>query len=189
MRNFIASTRFVLGYIELLSGNITPFLREAENCFSLINDPLVGMSNKLTLRVMHLCYLSMTGDFQNFLNQQQDLQESIDQKVITQTVAAPYLYIWGCSCFISIGEIEKGLDILTRGFDISATARIHHMHSQLLQWQAFIYAIKGDKEQARSTIEESTRLRAIAGGPFYQAFQLILSRCNLHQDGRYQSGG
>jgi LuxR family transcriptional regulator, maltose regulon positive regulatory protein len=175
MRNFIASTRFALGYIELLSGNIAQFLREAENCFSLINDPLVGMSNKLTLRVMHLCYLSMTGDFQNFLNQQQELQESIDQKVTTQTVAAPYLYVWGCSCFVSMGEIEKGQEVLARGFDISATARIHHMHSQLLQWQAFISAIKGDKEQARSTIEESTRLRAIAGGPFYQAFQLILT--------------
>ena len=97
MRNFIASTRFILGYIELMSGNVTPFLREAENCFSLINDPLVGMSNKLTLRVMHLCYLSMTGDVQNFINHQQKMQESIDQKVITQTVAAPYLYVWGCN--------------------------------------------------------------------------------------------
>jgi LuxR family transcriptional regulator, maltose regulon positive regulatory protein len=175
MRNFIASTRFALGYIELLSGNIAQFLHEAENCFSLINDPLVGMSNKLTLRVMFLCYLSMTGDFQNFQNQQQELQESIDQKVTTQTVAAPYLYVWGCSCLISIGEIEKGMEVLTHGFDISATARIHHMHSQLLQWQAFICAIKGDTEQARSTIEESTKLRAIAGGPFYQAFQRIIA--------------
>ena len=175
MRNFIASTRFVLGYIELLSGNITPFLREAENCFSLINDPLVGMSNKLTLRVMHLCYLSMTGDFQNFLVQQQALQESIDQKVITQTVAAPYLFVWGCSCLISIGEIDKGLELLNRGFDISGTARIEHMHSQLLQWRAFIFSIKGDNEQARLAIEESIRLRAVAGGPFYQAFQLILA--------------
>ncbi len=175
MRNFIASTRFILGYIELLCGNIALFLREAENCFSLINDPLVGMSNKLTLRVMHLCYLSMTGDFQNFLQQQQVLQESIDQKVITQTVAAPYLYVWGCSYLISIGEIDKGLELLTRGFDVSSTARTEHMHSQLLQWQAFAFSIKGDREQAISAIEESIRLRAVAGGPFYQAFQLILA--------------
>ena len=175
MRNFIASTRFTLGYIELLSGNLAQFPREAENCFALINDPLVGMSNKLTFRVMHLCYLSMTGDFQNFLHQQQALQESIDQKIITQTVAAPYLYVWGCSCLISLGEIDKGMQLLSRGIDISSTARIDHMHSQLLQWQAFIASIKGDKEQARSTIEESMRLRGIAGGPFYKAFQLILA--------------
>jgi LuxR family transcriptional regulator, maltose regulon positive regulatory protein len=175
MRNFIASTRFILGYIELLSGNITPFLREAENCFSLINDPLVGMSNKLTLRVMHLCYLSMTGDFQNFLQQQQVLQESIDQKVITQTIAAPYLFVWGCSCLVSIGEIDKGLELLTRGFDVSSTARTEHMHSQLLQWQAYVFSIKGDRGKAISTIEESIRLRAVAGGPFFHAFQRILS--------------
>ena len=175
MRNFIASTRFTLGYIELLSGNLAQFPREAENCFALINDPLVGMSNKLTFRVMHLCYLSMTGDFQNFLHQQQALQESIDQKVITQTVAAPYLYVWGCSCLIAQGEIDKGMDLLTRGIDISSTARIDHMHSQLLQWQAYAASIKGDKEQARSIIEESIRLRGVAGGPFYQAFQLILA--------------
>lgn len=67
------------------------------------------------------------------------------------------------------------MELLTRGIDISSTARIYHMHSQLLQWQAFITSIKGDKEQARSIIEESIRLRGVAGGPFYKAFQLILA--------------
>jgi LuxR family transcriptional regulator, maltose regulon positive regulatory protein len=175
MRNFIASTRFILGYIELLSGNNTQFLREAENCSSLINDPLVGMSNKLTLRVMHLCYLSMIGDFQNFSNQQHELQESIDQKVTTQTVAAPYLYIWGCNCLISMGKTDMGMELLVRGFDICSTARTEHMHSQLLQWQAYIYSLKGENDKARSAIEESARLRIIAGGPFFQAFNLILA--------------
>ena len=175
MRNFIASTRFVLGYIELLNGNLAHFPREAENCFSLINDPLVGMSNKLTLRVMHLCYLAMTGDFENYLHQQQVLKDCIDQEVITQTVAAPYVCVWMCSGLISLGELEKGLEILNRGFDISATARTEHMHSQLLQWQAYIFAIKGDRERACSVMDESRHLRAIAGGPFYHAFQVILA--------------
>ena len=77
IRNFIASTRFIQGYIELLSGNHTKYLREAEICFGLLNDPLVGESNKLTMRVMYLCYLSMTGDNQNYDCQQELLKKSI----------------------------------------------------------------------------------------------------------------
>ncbi len=175
MRNFIASTRFVLGYIELLKGNLTHFLREAENCYTLINDPLVGMSNKLTFRVMYLCYYSMVGDHQNFFIHQQELQDSIDQKIITQTVAAPYLYVWGCSCLISMGELDKAVELLNRGCEISSTAKTEHMHSQLLQWSAFTHALKEENEQAHATMEESLKLRAVAGGPFYHAFQKILA--------------
>jgi len=175
MRNFIASTRFVLGYINLLRGDLRHFLQEAEHCYQLINDPLVGMSNKLTFRVMYLCYFSMTGDHQNFFLQQQELQQSIDQKIITQTVAAPYLYVWGCSCLISTGETEKAVEILNRGCEISSTASTEHMQSQLLQWLALTHALKGEKEQAHTAIEESIKLRNIAGGPFYLAFQNILA--------------
>ena len=53
---------------------------------------------------MNLCYLSMTGDHQNFHIQQLALQKSIDQTVVDQTVAAPYLYVWGSSNLFSLGQ-------------------------------------------------------------------------------------
>ncbi len=175
IRNFIASTRFVLGYIELLSGNRTSCQQEAEISYSLLNDPLVGISNKLTLRVMHLADLSMHGDFQNFFRQQHLLQKSIDQQIIKQTIAAPYLYVWGCSCLVSMGKPQEALDLIKQGFDISGTARTEHMQSQLLQWQAYTLAILGENEKAITAIYESLQLRDTAGGPFYKSFNFIIA--------------
>jgi len=174
MRNFIAYTRFNRSYVLLMSGDLALSSQEAEKCFSLTNDPLIAFTNRALLRVMHLCYLSMTGDCHNYLRQQRMFEMNLDQEVIAQTLAAPYLFIWGCSCYIAIGEIDKAQELINRGVDISVTARTEHIQSQLLQWQAFIFSINGDKKQARSTIEESIRLRAIAGGPFFQTFQLLL---------------
>ncbi len=175
IRNFIASTRFIQGYIELLSGNHTKYLIEAEICFGLFNDPLVGESNRLTMRVMHLCYLSMTGDYLNYSLQQDLLKKSIDQKVVEQTVAAPYLFVWGSSNLFSKGLPEQGLELLNKGLGITSTASTDHMYSQILQWQAFGNALTGKHERALKLLHESAELRNIAGGPFYTAFHNIIA--------------
>lgn len=175
IRNFIASTKFIQGYIELLSGNRAKYLREAEICFSLFNDPLVGESNRLTMRVMNLCYLSMTGDHQIFYSQQLALQKSIDQTVVNQTVAAPYLFIWGSSNLYSQGKPHQALELLEKSLGITSTAASDHMHSQILQWQAFGLALTGYSDEAVRKIGESSRLRDNAGGPFYLAFHSIIA--------------
>jgi LuxR family maltose regulon positive regulatory protein len=175
IRNFIASTRFIQGYIELLSGNRAKYLREAEVCFSLFNDPLVGESNRLTLRVLSLCCLSMTGAHQNFHAQQLALQNSIDQTVVDQTVAAPYLYVWGSSNLFSLGQSQQALELLEKGLDVTSTAATAHMQSQLLQWKAFGLALTGYADEAEALIDEAALLREKAGGPFYTAFHNILA--------------
>lgn len=173
--NFIASARFIQGYIELISGNRAKFLREAETCYSLLNDPLVGMSNKLTIRVMYLCYLSMIGDFHNFKIHQQAIQESIDQTIVDQTVAAPYLFVWGAICFFSVGQTDQAMNLLNKGFGITTTASTSHMHSQFLQWLSFGTVLENDIPKALSLIQESEELRSEAGGPFYEAFNKIIA--------------
>ena len=173
--NFIASTRFIQGYIELLSGNRAKYLREAEVCFSLFNDPLVGESNRLTMRIMNLCYLSMVGDHHNFAWQQQALQNSINHNVIDQTVAAPYLFVWGSSNLFSLGQPQAALELLDKGWGITSTAATAHMQSQLLQWQAFGLAITGHNEAALQKIAESIRLRNNSAGLFYIAFNAIIA--------------
>ena len=174
IHNFIASTRFVQGYIELFSGNRAKYLHEAEVCFSLFNDPLVGESNRLSLRIMNLCYLSMTGDHHNFYAHQLTLQKFIDQIVVDQTIAAPYLYVWGCSNLFSLGQAQQALDLLEKGLDVSATASTDHMQSQLLQWKAFGLAL-GSSNDAEKYIVQAGELREKAGGLFYTAFHHILA--------------
>lgn len=179
IHNFIASTRFIQGYIELFRGNRAKYLREAEMCFSLFHDPLVCESNRLSVRIMNLCYLSMTGDHLNFSLQQEALQKSIDQTVVDQTIAAPYLYVWGSSNLLSLGKTQQALELLAKGLavglDVSSTATTDHMQSQLLQWKAFGLAISGNGAQAEKVISESARLREKAGGTFYTAFHNILA--------------
>ncbi|MFW2365515.1 MAG: BTAD domain-containing putative transcriptional regulator [Desulforhopalus sp.] len=175
IQNFIASTRFIQGYIELLSGNRARYLREAEVCFTLFNNPLVSESNRLTMRVMNLCYLSMTGDHHNYNVQQLALQRSIDHTVVDQTVAAPYLYIWASSNLYSKGMTEDALLLLEKGYGITTTASSDHMHSQLIQWQAFGLALTGDEKEAIRKIKKSLRLRTQAGGPFYTSFHHLIA--------------
>jgi len=175
IRNFMASTVFIKAYIELLSGNRKKFRREVELSYSLMNDPLVGMSNKLTLRILHICNLSMYADIVNYFHQQQLIRESIDERVVKQTVAAPYFFIWSCSCYISMGETAKALDIINKGVNVSATAKSEHMLSQLLQWQSYIHSLHGNSRSAEVKIGESSQLRKVAGGPFYASFHAIMA--------------
>ena len=175
LQNFIAHARFIQGYIELLSGNRAKYLREAELCNTLMHDPLVGESNRLTMRVMNLCYLSMIGDQLNYQNQQLALQNAITHTVVDQTVAAPYLYVWGAGNLISAGEPQKALALLEKGMGITSTANTAHMQSQNLQWQAYGLALTGYHNEAVEKITEAVALREEAGGPFYIAFQAIIA--------------
>lgn len=175
IQNFIASTRFIQGYIELFSGNRAKYIREAEVCFALHNDPLVCESNRLSMRVMNLCYLSMSGDYENFSIQQLALQKFIDQTVVDQTVAAPYLYVWGSSNLFSCGQPQQALGLLEKGLNINSTGTIDHMYSQLLQWKAFGLSIIGNADEAITNISKAALLREKSGGPFYIAFHNILA--------------
>ena len=169
-KNFIAATRFILGYIGLLGGNRRMARSEIEKSHALASEPLVGMSNRLTLHIMQLCELSMHGNFPVFQHQKDLIQAHVDQKVVQQTVAAPYLYLWSCIAFIAMGKNDEALNIIDVGMLVSETAASGHMTSQFLQWRAFIQAITGNETEALKDIEESSRLRIEAGGPFYVAY-------------------
>lgn len=187
--NFIASARFIQGYIELLSGNRAKYLREAEICYGLLNDPLVGMSNKLTIRVMYLCYLSMTGEFLNFQLNQQEIQQSIDQAVVQQTVAAPYFFVWGASCKLSLGMTEAAMNLLEQGLQAASTSASDHMRSQLLQWQAYGAALLGKSSKALALIEEAAIGREEAGGPFYETYHAIIAGGVFTRINRFEQAG
>lgn len=185
IRNLIASTKFIQGYIELLSGNRAKYLREAEICFSLFNDPRVSESNRLTLRLKDLCYLSMSGEYRNFETQQLALQQSIDQTVVNQTVAAPCLFIWNASNSFSQGQPRHALELLETALTTTSTAGNDHMRSQILQWQAFGLAVTGYIDDAMDRIAQAKRLRDNTGGLFYLAFHSIMAGAVYTRAKRY----
>jgi len=183
--NFIAATRFILGYIALLSGNRRAATYQIEHSLHLASDPLVGMSNRLTLHIMQLCELSMHGNEAGFAHQKELIQASVDENVVRQTVAAPYLFIWSAIGQISRAEVEKALETLQRGMMVSKSATSDHMTSQFLQWRAFAHALNGETEQALKDIETSTSLRSESGGPFYIAYNHAIAGASLVKLNRY----
>ena len=175
IRNGLASTLFVCGYAESMSGNPTMGLQEVELSFPLLHDPCVSTSNRLILRLLQLNYLTQLGDTLNFERQLNQLQESIEPQVVRQTFAHPFLFIWNCAGRIGRGEPEKGLEVLEQGMRLSPLFTVPHMHSQLLQWRGYIHSLLGNREEARTDIEKAQRLRKMAGGRFYEIFCHIIT--------------
>ncbi len=173
--NFLASTIFIKSYIHIHCGEKRAFSQELELAHSLINDPLVSMANKFTLRVMLLNSLGMYGDPPNFFKQQKLVRGFIDEKVVKQTVAAPYFYVWKSVSLIALGKVTEALETAKKGLTLSTTACSGHMQSQLLQLKAFALALQGNAKRAITEIEKATTLREMAGGPFYAAFHYILA--------------
>jgi len=173
-KNFIAASRFILGYIGLLSGDTRRARMEIEKSYRLISDPLVGMSNRLTLHIMQLCELSMSGSFRPFLYHKNLVLKGVDQEIVRQTVAAPYLYIWSAIGLIGNARLDDALDVLEQGMVASKTAASEHMTSQLLQWRAIIHALKSNEQRALDDIELATEMRDRAGGPFFLGFHTAI---------------
>ncbi len=184
-RNFIAATSFILGYIALLGGNRQAAKHEIENALDLAHDPLVGMSNRLTLHIMQLCDLSMHGETVAFNHQKELIQATVDETIIRQTVAAPYLFVWSAIALIAEGSMAEALETLDKGMMVSKSAASDHMTSQFLQWRAFAHALMGNREQALRDIETSTSLRNESGGPFYIAYNHAIAGASLVRLDRY----
>jgi len=167
IRNGIASSRFMCGYIETLSDDRQKCLLEIELSLPLLHDPLVSVSNKLTLRILHLNTLSKDGDYINYNNQLQLLRKHADNHIVEQTVAAPFAYIWGSVGLIEAGKPEEAEHLLQRGMKVSETAQTPHMQSQFFQWKGYVQALQGNRKAAVQTVCEAIELRRIAGGAFY----------------------
>ena len=90
-------------------------------------------------------------------------------------MAAPYLYVWGCACLVSIGRLDRAREILQQGMETAASAKIPHMRSQLLQWQGYLYALKGNSNRAIKALSEAGSLRKQSGGPFYEVVYEIMA--------------
>ncbi len=189
--NGISASRFICGYAESLTGNPRECLREIELSYPFLNEPLSSTPNKLSLRVLQLNYLSKYGDFVNFDHQQGVLRKATSTQIVQQTITAPYIYVWGSSCLIALGNFDRAHEMLLQGIESSTTAKIPHMLSQLLQWRGYTLALQGNKDEALKTICEAGALRNQSGGPFYETFFEIIAgatygRIGMHEEAMTQ---
>jgi DNA-binding SARP family transcriptional activator len=171
----IARCRFIRGYIELYTGSRKAFLREAEACFSLLNDPRVGMSDKLIIRILFLNNLSMVGDQLNFAAEKVAIEQTIQTEILDRTVATSNIQVWQSSLLFSAGQTHAAMEILTQGLQADSEKRNPHMLSQFLQWKAFGHALLQQYDASRTCIEESIMMREQTGGTIHFAFNTIIA--------------
>jgi LuxR family transcriptional regulator, maltose regulon positive regulatory protein len=183
--NFVAATRFICGYINLLCGERRAARLEIEKSFALCRDPLVGTNNRLSLIFLHLFELSLHGDLAAFLRTRDLVLTSFDQTLVGQTVAAPYLSLWSAIIRIADGQIAAAHDLLEQGLQVTQTVTNAHMLSQFFQWRGFTQALLGNEMAALDDLEESKRLREMAGGPFHTACYMAISGATLALLNRY----
>lgn len=184
-KHLIAATRFILGYIGLLCGDSRMVRREIEKSYALAGDPLVGTSNRLSLHLMQLFELSMHGDFPAFFQHRDLVRKSLDQNVVRQTIAGPYLSLWSAIASIANGRLAEAHDQLGRGMQITSTATNGHLTSQFLQWRALVEALLGNEAAALADLDQSARLRTAAGGPFHTACHHAVKGASLTILSRY----
>lgn len=168
-KNFQASTRWILGFIGLLSGNRHDVFSQIEASYPLSYDPLVSASNRLLLKLLQLTVLVMDGAFAVVDKRIEASKARLGQNIVRQTVAAPFIYIYSAITMVSTGRASEAIVQIEEGMQVSATAASPHMTSQFLQWRAFARAILGHKERAIADIEQSAKLRETAGSPYYLA--------------------
>ena len=171
----IAHCRFIRGYIELFIGSRTAFLREAEACFALLSNPLVGMSDKLMIRILFLGHLSMNGDQLNFSAEKHAIEQAIRTEILDRTVASSNISAWESSNHFATGKTAEAMDLLDRGLTSGLQNGCPHMRSQLLQWKAFGHSLLGQPDASLACIGESIQLREQAGGTIHLTFNSIIA--------------
>ena len=171
----IAHCRFIRGYIELFTGSRTAFLREAEACFALLSNPLVGMSDKLMIRILFLGHLSMNGDYLNFTAEKQAIEQAIRPEILERTVASSNISAWESSNLFATGKTAEALELLENSVTSGLQNGYPHMRSHLLQWKAFGHALLGQSDASLSCLKESIELREQAGGVIHLAFNSIIA--------------
>ena len=171
----IARGRFIRGYIEMFTGSHAVYMKEIEACSALLGHPLVGMSDKLIIRILLLCHLSMIGDQLNFSAERQAIERIFTPKVLERTIAALNIHAWESSNLFAIGRTAEAMEILELGLAIAARKTTPYIRSQILQWKAFGHALLGQRDKALSAIERSVHLRHEAGGSIHQTFNKIIA--------------
>ena len=171
----IARGRFIRGYIDMFTGSPAVCMKEIEACSTHLGNPLVGMSDKLIIRILLLCRLSMIGDQLNFSAERQAIERIFTPRVLERTIAALNIHAWESSNLFASGKIAEAMEILERGLAIAARKTTPFIRSQILQWKAFGHALLGQHDKALNSIERSVHLRHEAGGSIHQTFNKIIA--------------
>ncbi len=160
--NLEAAMLTIMGYIQIYTGRTAPARIYMEQAASLLHRPEIGTFNALLIRLMLLNFLFQDGDFGNYLDQKNQLAETVVDKLVTQSVIGPLCVVLEMDIAIHRERFEEAL-LLAEKAMVQYPSLGPHLRSQILQLQALALALVKQPEKALPMAEEARRLREISG--------------------------
>ncbi len=175
-QNELSSNLIVKSYISLFSGDWNRCRKNIEASLKMIASPLVNEFNKLYHTLFLIDFLNLSGDFENFEQQNTLLKKLIENDLLASSIAGPYLLLWEIDIAIAQGTYDEAEALFETALQVESAGSQAHMRSQFLQYGAYLAALRNDNNQAIAFADESAQLRKSAGGkPFIYLHQMFLA--------------
>jgi ATP/maltotriose-dependent transcriptional regulator MalT/DNA-binding SARP family transcriptional activator len=173
--NFIGRIRVIQGFEYLLQGRYADSIAVAEQAYGLIYSPRVDVVSRAGLRTLLLDLLVKTGEFDAMARLEQETYAAPEGRFVPGAITLPLLMTWKAEVAMAGGDLAQAEKIIQQGLQSGFYGETPHLRSQFLHILACIYAIWQRKGEAIDALEESRRLRAEVGGPYYQVLNDLMS--------------
>lgn len=172
------------GMICILDGKWSSCKPLIETATSLTNSQSINKISQIGLISLQLIYLAHIDDPVTYQRYQQILNSAIDSQLIPRTIFGPILCLLDAIMAIRQGSNGDAKFYLDRAI----RSKHQSTHVQSLYWAqyAFIHALENNSKDALSAIEESCRLRALAGGEYFHVLNKIHKSCIYAYTGKYE---
>lgn len=160
-----ALVRVIRCYQFCFSGNWAGFRREIEASLSLLKMATVSTRSKICLEFSQVNLLFMEGDFFNYREKRLQLERG--RELLARMILGPFLFRIDIEMAIAEGRYADALEDAMRGLATGPVAANPHLRSLFLQFYGYALAALGQPAKAIEALQESLRLRALAGGRMF----------------------
>lgn len=186
--NFQAALLMVKGYEQIFAGKTASTFMYLEQAAPYIHNPEVGTFNKLAIRMMLFNFMFHNGDFNNYFKQKKQLVAALGNKIVSQSIAGPFFFIWEIDIALNQGRTDDALKLTEQVLTREENDLSPLMLSQALHFKSFILALNQQKNEALQAAEESIKLRNLAGGKYFITLNKIIvglthAHCGLYDKG------
>lgn len=177
----MASTSVARGLIRSLDGDWQRYKHDLERTHIFLRSPRVGTIAKLAIQLQELAMLGMEGDSETYQQCRKYFLQSADPELLAKTIFGAILLTSDTGNALAEGRLQEALRAAQQGLAFGDSNRSAHMRSQFQVYQAYIYALCGQTQEALAAVREALRLRDEAGGAYHVLFtQLGIGAVYVH---------
>lgn len=185
-KNMEAETRLARFYRNIFLGDHRGCNREIEQSLTLLGSPRVSAINKAMLLLGQLNLLVNEADYTAYENHTDLCRKLLGTELFDKSILGAYVSLWDMDMHFAQGKTDLARDEIQKALGGDFAYASAHLRSQYLQYHAFLLACDKRDEQALAAAEESLKLRAEVGCPFFELFNAALIGATFAQLGRYE---